>query len=303
MHKKQNLHSKFKRVTLRHRDVIRTITKQLPPYCDFNFSNLYNWSFPSTPTAFFIHNNNLVIKMRDFTSNREIVSVCGISETYETIKHLLNEFDELRMIPEETVSPELHNDMNFIIEEDRGNFDYIFLLEAIANLRGNKYKSKRQLVTKFERRYKDELSVKILDTNKVKTVRDILKLVRSWGVAKRINKEDLLFELNAIKRSLHLSKHLNILVIGLFYKNELIAFTINELLDSDTAMGSFGKSDLKFKGATAYIEKITAGELLKRGYVYINFEQDLDFDGLRRSKISWRHIKFLKKYKVRRINK
>ena len=87
--------------------------------------------------------------MKDFTSNKLIVSILGKNKILESIKILLGYYDKLTLVPEEVLSnnPKIFN--TFEIEEDINNNDYILDLQDLVNLKGKRFKSKRAWVRRF----------------------------------------------------------------------------------------------------------------------------------------------------------
>ena len=86
--------------------------------------------------------------------------------------------------------------------------------------------------------------------------------------------------------------------IGVFYDDKLIAFTINELVSRDYCICHFMKGDNSFKGVYSYLVGETSKILLTTGRKYINFEQDLGLPNLRQSKKTFEPVGFLKKYTI-----
>ena len=112
---------------------------------------------------FSILNGNLVIKMKNFTDDTQVITFIGENKVDDTVRTLTKDFKELKMIPEEVLGKSKSiKSKNYIIEEDLNNDDYILSLEDISGLRGRKFKSKRARVKKFLSKYPHH-KVKILD--------------------------------------------------------------------------------------------------------------------------------------------
>jgi MFS family permease len=65
-------------------------------------------------------------------------------------------------------------------------------------------------------------------------------------------------------------------------------------------MAYFKKANTDFLGIYQFLERERAKFLLGKGYAFVNGEQDLGIDNLRKAKMSWRPVKLLKKYIIRR---
>ena len=291
----------FKPITILDRNKIESITKDFPPYCDFNFSNIYNWSSKKEQTYYFIYKRNLIIKMVDFTSEKEIISIIGKNDINTTIRFLINIYKGLEMVPEMTIKYIDRKKFKDIrIKEDRNNRDYILSLNKITKLKGEGYKTKRRWINKFLSENPNP-KVKTINLQNTKTKKQINNLFNRWAIGKGKTKKEVSREYKALNRLIDTSHMYNMANIGVYDKNTLIAFTTNELKKNDIAIVGFGKADDNYKGLSQYLEYITAKELIKLGYKYLNYEQDLGLIGLRKYKLSWQPVKFLKKYLIYKI--
>ncbi|MBP7928195.1 DUF2156 domain-containing protein, partial [Patescibacteria group bacterium] len=99
---------------------------------------------------------------------------------------------------------------------------------------------------------------------------------------------------------LSLSNELALIANGIYIKEKMVAYCISEGVDEQYVMGHLKKADTTFKGIYRYLAYQTAVEFKKLGYKYINYEQDLGDEQLRKSKMLARPIEFLKKYTVAR---
>ena len=88
-------------------------------------------------------------------------------------------------------------------------------------------------------------------------------------------------------------------MLGLFVKDELIGFTINEPFGAKWYSAYFGKADPAYHGAFSVLENETAKNMFKKGFEYANLEQDLGIPGLRKTKQLWRPSRMLFKYSVK----
>jgi hypothetical protein len=79
--------------------------------------------------------------------------------------------------------------------------------------------------------------------------------------------------------------------------DEMVAYTVAEALTDETVVIHFEKGDTQYKGVYQAINQMflenTAGE-----FSFVNREQDLNDEGLRKSKLSYHPVKFVKKYRL-----
>lgn len=77
----------------------------------------------------------------------------------------------------------------------------------------------------------------------------------------------------------------------------MIAYTIAEALDESSIVIHFEKGCPLFKGVYQAINQIFL-EQCCQGFQTVNREQDLGDEGLRKAKLSYNPVAFLKKYRV-----
>ncbi|MEK7518071.1 MAG: phosphatidylglycerol lysyltransferase domain-containing protein [Patescibacteria group bacterium] len=290
----------FKNLELEHKEEIERITKQFPPYSDYNFVSLWTYNVKNNIKIARL-NDNIVIRFCDYISNEPFYSFLGNKKVLETVDALLkhakkeNIVPKLKLIPEENIvnNPKLFN--FFQINEDRDNFDYIYSTEEIKLLQGSKYQNKRKMANRFKREY-PQSSFLLQDLKDQNIQRRILNVFFIWERNKGKNRKETNHELTAIKRLFKSTSFFNLLCFGVHHRDELKGFLILELIHEKHSIFHFIKADPLFRGIFEFIYMSTAQELHKREYTYINREQDLGIAGLRQAKTSWHPLKFLKKY-------
>lgn len=294
--------SKLKKLELDDRHVLSQFTKQFPPYNDFEFLSLWLYNIENK-NSFYSLNNNLVIKIQDFITGKFFYSFLGTNKVKATITTLLakskeeNLCNQLRLVPEINLqsSPELRD--YFSIKEDTDSFDYILSVDEIANLKGNKYYDKRNLVNRFNKLYLKH-TLEILDFNKEKIKQDIIGLFFRWEHQKGKDRKETQIELTAIKKLIDFANIHNIIGLGVYFEAKLIGFVSYHMVHENYALMSFEKGDTSYKGIYEYLHHQAAKHLKTLGAKYINYEQDLGIPGLKKAKTLWRPIFFLKKYTI-----
>jgi hypothetical protein len=295
---------KFAKVSLENQASIEAYTHKFKPYSDFNFASL--WSWDSTDERMVsILNENLVVKFTDYATNKPFYSFLGTNSVTETATSLINFSDDegmapvLTLIPEESVSG--INSETFIIEEDKDNFDYIFSISDLAHLQGAKYKTKRHLSKNFERNIGSEnIDFKVVNSDDSTIKAEIESVLRCWENNKTAKGKvyDLDNEEDAINRLLTAKSYKQLLISRLYVSGKVVGFSIDELLPDKFVMSHFFKANNTFKGVFEFLNERVSEELLNRGYLYWNWEQDLGIESLHVSKVSYRPVDFIKKYKV-----
>jgi hypothetical protein len=214
-------------------------------------------------------------------------------------------------LPDENITRELFNNhhtmkaatfqqaeklktMGYSVSEDRDNFDYLYSLEDLVNLTGRKFHKKKNLLNIFIRN--NECQAKPL----LEEYRDdALKILAEWK-KQHDGPNDLLAAKEALEKMWPLQ-----LCGGIFYINgQPVAYCLGEELAlGESFVIHFEKAVLgeDFKGIYQYINQAFAS-ILPEKYKTVNREQDLGDPGLRHSKMSYRPVDFVKKYKVKILN-
>lgn len=293
----------FKRLELTDKAFLRAFTAFLPTYSDFNFTSLFSWDVQEVAEASNL-NGNLVLKFTDYNTGKHFYTFIGIHKVDETIKTLLRFAEEhgtdkeLLLIPHSTVQA-LEKPEFFEINEDIDNHDYILSVDDLVEFKSNKYRGKRNLLNRFERFHGEKAVTKEIDVTDENTRKQIDLVTYSWTEMKNKTIADVESELRAIKRCLDNATALNTRGFGVFVGDEMVAYTLFELLPNKFATIHFCKADTKFVGVFEHMNHNLAKHLSTLDIAHINMEQDLGLPGLRNSKQSYHPVHFLKKYKVK----
>lgn len=292
----------FRILEIEDKKDIENFTKNFPPYSDYNFTSLWTWNVQGQ-TEISLLNNNLTIKFQDYITNEIAYSFLGINSVDETIIDLIKYSEStdnvpaLQLIPESVVL-NIKRPNEFVITEDIDNFDYILSVSELINLTGKELRGKKNLVNRFERMYGSDTKASVLDLTNENIKKEILQLFYTWEKSSKKERADTENELKAIQRLLRYSDELQIYIIGLFVDNQLTAFSINEVINKEYGVIHYEKADISFTGVFQYLKQQSAINFQQQGCTFINYEQDLGIEGLRKAKMSYKPIKFLKKYIV-----
>jgi hypothetical protein len=288
----------FKILDLSDKSDIESYTLAHKPYSDFNFISLWSWDV-NTKREVSILNGNLVVIFTDYVTDEKFLSFLGTKKPVTTSHELINYAIAHNIEPIlRLVGEEMTNKIKsrfFHIELDRKNFDYIFSTSELSRLTGKRFKSKRQLITRFNEQYPEAtFKVQTPTTNLIDTV---IKVLQKWEAKKDSdNKEyDSAHEKIAIQKIFEMTNYDRLLLSTIKIKDEICAFGIDELLLKKNAMSHFFKSDYSHKGINEYMNREMAHYLNLKGVKYWNWEQDLDIEGIKTMKMSYRPIRFLKK--------
>ena len=179
-------------------------------------------------------------------------------------------------------------------EESRGQWDYIYLSAELASLSGPAFHKKKNLLNQFVK--KNVYTYKTLEECDVDTV---LALQNDWCRWRDCEESSaLIAENEAVERVLSRFSDIPGLCGGLILVDDKpMAYTLAEPLHKDTLVIHFEKACNCFKGSYQAINYLFSNDIGKN-YPYINREQDLGEEGLRKAKESYNPTGFAKKCEV-----
>lgn len=176
----------------------------------------------------------------------------------------------------------------FKFELKRDMSDYIYNSEDLSNLQGKKYHSKRNHVSKFKKTY-NWTYADITEKN----LKECFCFLEEWFL---INKDrNLESEELAIKKAF--DNYFELKLIGGYLKvdENIVALTIGEKINDDVFDIHFEKALLNYSGSYPAINQEFAKRKLS-SYKYINREEDIGIEGLRKSKLSYSPTFLLDRY-------
>lgn len=183
------------------------------------------------------------------------------------------------------------------VEETRGQWDYLYSAEELTSLSGNKFHKKKNLFNQFKKIYDFKYSPLTLDC-----VESVLDMQTEWYKWREVeDSPSLEAENTAIKTLLELWDSIPGLIGGAIrVDNKVVAYTVGEFLSPDTMVVHFEKGMPDYKGIYQAINQqfthdvSTTNEAVK----YMNREQDMGDEGLRKAKESYNPVEFVKKNTV-----
>lgn len=205
-----------------------------------------------------------------------------------TLRELFKSFSFMKCVPEGFVRK--LEEMGCVVAEDRPNFDYLYSREELSSLSGRKFHRKKNLVNFFTWRY--EHGEEPLTGERIG---DALNVLEAWRSSSAVPGD-----YEAAKEGL-LKCHELQLCGGVYYvEGAPAAYVLGEELNPATFVIHFEKGVPGIKGFLQYVN-MHFSSLLPERYRFVNREQDLGEEGLRRAKESWRPVGLIKKYCARKI--
>lgn len=287
----------FKDITLEDRELIQSFTlNSQRRNCDLSFANLWSWLF-LYQTKFAVMDGFLLLR---FYAGEELAYMMpiGTGDVQPIIEALIEDaaqqggkFRMLGVCVGMKADLDLAMPGRFVFTEDRDYFDYIYMRSDLATLKGKKYQSKRNHINKFKNQYPNyeykELTPEL--------VPECLKLEEEWC---RANNCDEQVALGAERASM-ISALLNMEALGLtggvlHVDGKIAAFTYGTPINHETWDVCVEKADTEIEGSYTMINNEYANHIAEQ-YIYINREEDLGLEGLRKAKLSYHPAVLLEK--------
>ena len=287
----------FKDIELQDKELITSYTQNSPRRnCDLSFSNLCSWRFLYN-TKFAIIEGFLLLK---FWANGKPVYMMPIGNG--NLKKVLDALVEDAHREGEpfcllgicsSMCSELEAFMpgKFQFTADRDYADYLYLRTDLAALAGKKFQSKRNHVNKFKRTYNYEYTPITPDR-----IQECMDLETEWCKANNCDQhEGTGNERRALVYALHNFEELGLTGGILHVDGKIAAFTFGMPINQDTFGIHVEKADTSIDEAYAMINYEFANHISEQ-YVYLNREEDLGIEGLRKAKLSYQPAIILEKY-------
>jgi uncharacterized protein len=297
------LFPEFKNIEQGDRHDVEELTHDYPPYSDFNFTSMWSWDIRGQMGISKIY-DNLAVRFTDYLTGIPFYSFLGKHEIGATIETLIQYAKKegldpvLKLVPEASITGA---DMTkFIIEESRDHFDYILDNELLIECKGRALHNHANYKRRFVAEHDGSLRTEILDIND-KSVQDKITTLNKHWTQNKVDQEKRIFpglEEEANRRYFSIDRTgQTFITIGIFKDDNLIAFTVDELVRDNFSIRHFMKGDVAFKGVYSYLVSESARILFRQFNIKLtNIEQDLGLQSLRQSKKSFSPVDFLKKF-------
>ena len=287
----------FKDITLEDKEAITSITMNSErKNCDLSFSNLCSWRF-MYDTKFAIVDGFLLFK---FYMNNQLAYMMPVGEG--DLKKILEAIiDDAASEGKSFLMYGVCNNMKDEIEKlmpgkfdfssNRDYVDYIYLRTDLAELKGKKFQPKRNHANKFYKTYTDYEYVSITADR----ISECLRLEEEWCKANDCGQQNGLG--NERKSLTYALNHFDELGLtgGILYVNgKIAAFTFGMPINHETFGVHVEKADTEIEGAYNVINQEFAKHIPEQ-FVYLNREEDLGIEGLRKAKLSYQPAILLEK--------
>lgn len=253
--------------------------------CGYCFTDLFIWQ-RHYKTKFAAENGFLFIKTTDESGKDCFCPPIGDGDLAAAMASLKEYADangqrlDLMIIPPE-IKEKIEEIMPGFFEytEGRDSADYIYLAEKLMYLKGKKLHGKRNHINKFMQTYTNWSYEELNDEN----TREFFNYHLNWCEA---NDGEFLGETCALSVALKNREALGITGGLLRLDGKIIAVTLGSESFDDTFIVHIEKADASIQGAYQMINQQFAQHNFEK-YTYIDREEDMGIEGLRKAKLSY----------------
>lgn len=276
--------------------------------CDYCFTTLYMWQ-QAYKTGYYLGEDFAVIVGEYEGDSFSIQPLAKKENLPKAIDFIINHFkDEHKKIYFRGVTKEVMELLQemyperFSYIEERDLFDYVYDAESLRTLAGRKNQKKRNHINYFLKEYENRFEYKLLDKENFE---ECLELIKEWTINKEeqeVFDEGMDDELIGIKKVFNNYDMLRdrVKVAGIYIDGKLEAFTIGELITDNMALVHIEKANPDIRGLYPYInQQFILNEF--SNVEFVNREEDLGIEGLRKAKLSYHPLRFVEKYTVKEV--
>lgn len=287
----------FKKITIADRDILaKYINSSNHSACDYSVGNLILWSDVNN-IQFAVANDMLFIKFvsgdKNYFAypmgNGDLKTAFQWIFAYCEEQHI--EFKMSIIEPDMFIEIEKIYPGEYEISYLINNADYVYLVDDLKNLSGKKYHGKKNHINKFLKTNVDWSYEKISEEN----TEECIEMVKEWCVENGCcNDKSKSEEICVVIKGLRLRKELNMVGGILRVAGRIVAMTMGEKSEDNMFIVHFEKAFAGIEGAYPMInQQFIIHEL--SNYVYVNREEDMGVEGLRRAKESYHPVFMVKK--------
>jgi hypothetical protein len=276
--------SPLKPLEIEDRKAISSYVEADPPeISELTFTNLFIWRHRYRP-RWVEGAGCLLVVMEDGSGRPFGLPPVGKGDKRAALKRLLEALRQIEGRPRicrasETFVKDYGDSDQFEVVPDRDNSDYVYLTQDLIHLPGRKYHRKKNHLNRFLKsssfQYRD-LSADLVEC--------VLNMQETWCQLRNCAEDPgLLMEDYAINQALVHVEELGFKGGAIVIADKVEAFTLGERLNRDTAVIHIEKANPDIPGIYAAINQLFVQNAFSE-MKYINREQDLGLEGLRKAK-------------------
>jgi hypothetical protein len=288
----------FRGLTLEDKPLFLRVFAQSPPQIsEFTFTNLFIWRdcYQTKISRF----QSFLCLLSDKGESSFFFPPIGEGDVIQCYRGLLQYLGQKVASPKIARAPErLVNQIDWKgsgmkAELDRNQCDYVYLVQDLIELKGRKYHRKRNHIKQFQEKY----SYRYVSLTS-EWVSQCLQLEADWCDLRHCEIiPGLLNESLAVREAFNHFEELGVKGGAILINEKVEAVTLGDPLNPETVVIHVEKANPAYEGLYPTINQAFL-EHQWSGYTYVNREQDLGEEGLRKAKESYFPHHMVNKYTV-----
>ncbi len=296
----------FHKLTIADREAVQSVSLQSGRRnCNFTFANLVGWQ-KWFGTEVCVLKDAIVLRFNLDGERAYMLCMQGVPSC-ELLQTLCEDCSQKLILlgMEDDAALQLqqnacHEGINISVESVRDQYDYIYKRSDLASLQGGKLKAKRNHVNRFNTLYSGYV-YRPLTPDMFDECRRVVALWQdekehenpSWG-------DTIQAEHDVMETIFAHWDELGMLGGSIYVDGRMVAFTYGSAVTNDTFDVCVEKADRNVEGAFSVINQQFCAHLPER-FIYVNREEDMGLEGLRKAKLSY-HPEILLTYNVVTLN-
>jgi hypothetical protein len=288
----------LKDLTLKDKPLCDQLFTQFPPQIsEFTFTNLFIWRYAYQIKISRLQNFLCLLSEQGESSFFfPPIGEGDVIECYQSLLQYLGRkvtLPKIVRVPEAGVTQIDWKTSGMKAELDRNQCDYVYLTLDLIELKGRKYHRKRNHIKQFQEKY----SYQYIPLTP-EWISQCLQLEAEWCDLRHCEASPgLLNESFAIKEAFTHFGELGVKGGAILINGKVEAFTMGDPLNPETVVIHIEKANPAYEGLYPTINQ-TFLEHQWSGYTYVNREQDLGEEGLRKAKESYFPHHLVNKYTI-----
>ena len=289
----------FRDISIQDKPVFKDALAPSPPrISEHTFTNLFIWNY-YYHFLWCLWDECICIMARPDGKAPYFLPPIGTSHIAGRMGEMLRHLQHMEVqasvqrVPEDIVTHHLSGHELFAIAPDRDNSDYVYRTDDLVRLEGNKYHGKKNHINRFKKNNPYEYS-----SLTPELVEQCLALEAQWcDIRHCALYPGLAGEERAIYEALTNMNHLDFKGGVILVNGKVEAFALGERLNPETAVIHIEKANPALEGLYPLInQEFCAHEWAE--VPFVNREQDLGEEGLRKAKLSYHPHHLVDKYTV-----
>ena len=288
----------LKDLTLKDKPLCDQLFTQFPPQIsEFTFTNLFIWRHAYQIKISRLQNFLCLLSEQGESSFFfPPIGEGDVIEYYQGLLQYLGRkvtLPKIVRVPETGVTQIDWKTSGMTAELDRNQCDYVYLTQDLIELKGRKYHRKRNHIKQFQEKY----SYQYIPLTP-EWISQCLQLEAEWCDLRHCEASPgLLNESFAIKEAFTHFGELGVKGGTILINGKVEAFTMGDPLNPETVVIHIEKANPAYEGLYPTINQAFL-EHQWSGYTYVNREQDLGEEGLRKAKESYFPHHLVNKYTI-----